>query len=86
MCKALMEIREEGIKEGESVLSRLALLMHADGREKDFFECCEDEKKRKKLYEEYDIKQNNMEICQAVPVDAGGHRKFQKNRHCFSLL
>lgn len=56
MCKALMEIREEGIEEGESVLSRLALLMHADGREKDFFECCEDEKKRKKLYEEYDIK------------------------------
>ena len=55
MCTALMDIREEGIAAGESALSKLARLMQADGREKEFFECCGNDKKRKKLYKEYGI-------------------------------
>lgn len=56
MCTALMDIREEGISAGESALSKLARLMQADGREKEFFECCGNDKKRKELYKEYGIR------------------------------
>ncbi len=55
MCTALTEIMEEGRKEGEGLLARLAQEMKKDGREAEFFACCKEEDLRERLLKEYGL-------------------------------
>lgn len=51
---------KEGLKEGETMLTRLAWAMRADGREAEFFDCCINEALRRRLLQEYGIREKEQ--------------------------